>query len=461
MAKEKSMDMYGDMPVRKAVLKNAVPAMIAMCMVLIYNLADTFFVSQTNDALQVAAVSLATPVFLLFSSVGTVFGVGGTSVISRAVGEGRTGYAKKVCAFCMWSCIAVGVIMSLLLCILMEPLLKAAGASIDTWDFAKNYLQIVILCGPFSMISNCYSNILRAEGQAANAMAGMVIGNLLNVVLDPVFILYFNWEIVGAAAATVIGNVAGAMFYMIYFLRGKSSLSINIRDFSVKDKICGNVLAIGIPAALAAVLMSVSQILANYQMAAYGDMALAGLGVALKAVMITGMICMGLGQGIQPLLGYYVGKKNWKRYKETLRFSLIFAFVVGVVLTGLCYIFVNQIVGVFLTEENAAAYGVQFTKILLCTNIIFGIYYVFANALQAMGAAGASLVINLSRQGFIYIPALFLFNILFGVSGIVWAQPAADMTSALLAGTICFAVQRKLEHKKIKKSPEGKIAHSV
>ena len=194
--------------------ENAVPAMLAMLMVLIYNLADTFFIGQTHDALQVAAVSLATPVFLIFMAVGTIFGIGGTSVISRAMGEGREAYAKKVCSFCMWSCVIVGVILSAVFLIFMDSILALCGASQETLEPAETYLTIVSFCGPFVLISNCYSNVIRAEGQSGKAMMGQLIGNLLNVVLDPILILGFGWNIAGAAIATVIGNVVGAGYYM-------------------------------------------------------------------------------------------------------------------------------------------------------------------------------------------------------------------------------------------------------
>lgn len=443
MKNEKSLEVFNKMSVPQAVMKNAIPAMVAMLMVLIYNLADTFFIGQTHNAYQVAAVSLATPVFLMFMAVGTVFGIGGTSVISRAMGEGRTEYAKKVCSFCMWACVIVGTGMSALFLLFMNPLLSLIGASEDTWEYARNYLTIVSCSGVFVLISNCYSNILRAEGQATKAMVGQVMGNLLNVVLDPIMILGFGWNITGAAIATVIGNVAAAGCYIIYFLRGESSLSIRIRDFSVKDKIGSSVLAIGIPASLASVLMSISQIIMNGLMAGYGDMALAGIGVAMKITMITGMIAMGIGQGIQPMLGYCVGAKIWERYRKIMRFSLVFAFILGLVMTVLCYLFTNQIVGAFLTDESAFAYAVRFARILLTTSTLFGVFYVMTNALQAMGAAVSSLIINLSRQGLIYIPALFILKAVLDVNGLVWAQPVADLLSIGLAALLYAVTFRK------------------
>lgn len=444
MDNNKSLEVFEKETVSTAVLKNALPAMAAMLMVLIYNLADTFFIGQTHDDIQIAAVSLATPVFLLFMAVGTIFGIGGTSVISRAMGEGKKDYAKKVCSFCMWSCVGVGIIMSILFFVCMDYILIFVGASKDTWEYAKIYLTIVSASGPFVLISNCYSNILRAEGQSTKAMMGQLLGNLLNVILDPIMILGFQWNIAGAAIATVIGNVVGACYYILYFLRGRSILSINLRIFTIREKVASGVLSIGIPAALGSLMMSISQIVMNSQMARYGDMALAGAGVAMKVTMMTGMVCIGLGQGIQPLLGYCVGAKKWNRHKKILRFSLIFAFILSTLLTGVCYLFTDEIVHAFLTDENAFAYGVSFSRILLSTSFLFGVFYVITNALQACGAAKESLIVNISRQGLIYIPCMFILAAFFQETGLIWAQPVADILSLVLAVTLYIKKSKQM-----------------
>ena len=438
-----AVQVFEKAPVPGAVLKNAIPAMAAMLMVLVYNLADTFFIGQTHSDILVAAVSLATPVFLIFMAVGTVFGAGGTSVISRAIGQGREAYAKKVCSFCMWGCVWAGILLSAASLLFMNQILTVIGASADTWNPARTYLIIVAFSGPFVLISSCFSNILRAEGQPGRAMIGQLLGNLLNIILDPVMILAFDWGIAGAAIATVIGNVIGAGYYILYFLRGKFSLSIRIRDFSAKDGICAGVLAIGIPASLGSLLMSVSQIIVNAWMAGYGDMALAGMGVAMKVTMMTGMICIGFGQGVQPLLGYCVGARLWERFRKIMRFSLCFALGLSAVMTGACYLLREQIVGAFLTDAAAFDYAVQFTNILLTTSSLFGVFFVLINALQAMGAAAQALITNLSRQGIIYIPALFLLQAAFGVTGLAWAQPVADFLSTALVFGLYFWTSRR------------------
>lgn len=445
MENNKNLEVFSNMPVPKAVMKNALPAMAAMLMVLVYNLADTFFIGQTHNALLVAAVSLATPVYLIFMSLGTLFGIGGTSVISRALGEGNKEKARKSCVFCFWGCVFVGILLAALILIFIDPILNLIGASADTYEYAKSYLSIIVFAGPFVLISNCYGNVVRTEGESGKAMLGLLLGNLVNVILDPIFILALGLDIKGAAIATVIGNIVGAGFYISYFLKGKSMLSIRLKDFTVKQGIATSVLAIGVPAALGDVLMSVSQIIINSQMSHYGDMSVAGMGVAMKVITITGMICMGLGQGVQPILGYCVGAKTWKRFKEVFKFTIIFALILGTVLAAICYVFTNQIVSAFLTDQTAFAYAVQFARILLSTSFLFGVFYVLVNALQAMGAATPALLISMSRQGIIFIPVLFILQAVIGMTGLVWAQPVADVLSILIAAILFGKTMKKMQ----------------
>ena len=444
MEEKNQLELFSSGKVSTAVLKNAIPAMVAMLMVLVYNLADTFFIGQVRNDLQVAAVAMCTPVFLMFMAVGTVFGLGGTSVIARALGEGRIEYARKVSSFCMWSCVCIGVVMAGAFLLCMDKLLMLMGVSADVWSYAKTYMTIVTFSGPFVILSNCFSGILRAEGQANTSMMGMLLGNVVNIILDPIMILLLNWQIAGAAIATVIGNVLAGCYYLLYYRKGTSLLSIHPRDFRMGGGICKNVLVIGIPAALGSLLMSVSQILLNGRLIGYGDMPVAGMGVASKVTMITGMVCIGLGQGVQPLLGYCVGAGNWERFRKALNFSLIFAFALSTVMTGICYLLTEQIVNLVLTNPDAFDYGCRFARILLTTSFLFGVYYVLTNTLQAMGAATPSFIINLSRQGILFIPMLFVLESLLGLEGLLWAQPVVDVLSLLLAVALYIPIYRKM-----------------
>lgn len=433
MEEEKALKVFSTIPVPQAVFQNAIPSIAAMLMVLLYNLADTFFIGQTNDPMQVAAISLASQVFVIYSALGTVFGIGGTSVISRVLGAGNTSYAKKVSSFCMWGSVFIGLLFSIVVWVFMNPLLNLLGANYETWGFTKDYLWIVALSGPCVVINGCYSNVLRAEGQSTKAMLGQLIGNLTNIILDPIMISGFGWDTKGSAIATVIGNVVGTLYYICYFARGKSMLSISIKEFSLKNKIASRVFAIGIPAALSTVLMSVSHIILNKEMAGYGNLQLAGVGVATNIMKIPGLISMGLGQGIQPLVGYCSGSGDWRRCKKIIRFSLTFGLILSIAMCVLAYVFINPLVGAFLTDAAAFEYGVSFTKVMLGTSFLYGIFYVLTNVVQGFGEAKAALLINVSRQGIIYIPALFIMQALMGMDGLIWTQIVSDIISVVLA----------------------------
>ena len=216
--KDKTTEIFKNAPVPKAVLTNVIPSIISMIMVLAYNLADTFFIGKTRDAFMVAAVSVATPAFLLFMAVGMLFGIGGTSLISRMLGEGKPQRAKNTSSFCFWTGLIIGIISMIFIWIFVQPICRAIGASDDTIKYASQYLNIVAVGIPFLIISNMFSNIIRAEGQAQKAMMGMIIGNMINIVLDPIMILGFKWNIAGAAIATVLGNVFASGFYLFHLL---------------------------------------------------------------------------------------------------------------------------------------------------------------------------------------------------------------------------------------------------
>lgn len=433
-----------NLSVPKAVLKNAIPSMIAMIMALVYNMADLFFVGQTGDPFQVAAVSMATPIFVIFMSIGNVFGIGGVSYIARSLGGGNRERAKKISSFCFWSCVVIGAVMASAIFLSSNAILQVLGATENIYAMVKSYLQIFCLAGPFVLFTSCFSNLLRGEGQAGKAMVGMLVGNLVNIVLDPIFILVLGLGVQGAAIATVIGNVCGGMYYFRYMFKGNTILSLNIKYFTTKDGILKNVLCIGIPASLATILMSVAQIILNGQMVKYGDLPLAGVGVALKVTMLTNMLCIGFGQGVQPLLGYSVGAQDEKRYKQIMKFALAFAFGLSATLTAICYITLPQIVGAFLSDADAYQYAYSFSQMLLSSSVIFGMLYILSNALQATGSAKESLIVNVSRQGLLYIPLLFILNAQFGMYGLVCAQPIADISAFVLALILYRSASKKV-----------------
>jgi putative MATE family efflux protein len=440
---KKDLSIFDNMPIYKTVFKNIVPSIVSMVMVLIYNMADMFFIGLTNDPFQVAAISISTPLFLIFMSFGMMFGIGGISVISRAFGEKKYSYAKNLSSFCFWGSVIVGIVFIIVYMLFMDNILKIIGTSNETVDYVNKYLIFISLGSPFIIISASFSNILRAEGQATKAMIGMILGNVINVILDPIFILFLDMDVSGAAIATVLSNIISTSFYILHFTRGNSSLSIKISDFKIKNKVLTAVFAIGIPASLNGILMSTSNIILNNQISKYGDLQVAAIGVAMKIMMFVVMIQIGLGQGIQPLLGYYYGAKNKKRFKGVLSFSLMFSILLCFLMTAFCYLFSNQLVSVFLENKDAFNYGVQFTYIQLRSGFILGILFVLTATLQAIGAAVPSLILSISKQGLIYIPVLLILGYNFGLKGLVSAQPTADYLTALLAIFLYFLTNKE------------------
>ena len=263
--------LFENAPIPKAVAIMAIPTMISMLVVVIYNMADTFFIGQTGDPMQVAAVSLATPVFMVFMALGNLFGIGGSSAISRALGEKNPERAKHISSFCCYGSLGLGIIMAVLFLIGMDFILKMIGASENTAGYAREYLSYIAFGGPFIMFGTAFGNILRGEGASKESMIGNLIGTVTNIILDPIMILVFGWGVAGAAIATVIGNMAASAFYIIYFLMKKSSLSIHIKDFRMGNQIASSVTAIGIPASLNNILMSCANIILNLALTGYGD----------------------------------------------------------------------------------------------------------------------------------------------------------------------------------------------
>jgi multidrug efflux pump len=425
------------LPISKAVNKNVLPAIVSMLMALIYNMADKVFIGMTGNDLMVAAITMATPVFVLFLSFGNIFGTGGISLISRLTGEGNLEKSKKVSSFCCWGSIGIGIVVMAILLIFMTPIIQILGASdAQTISFTRDYLTYIAICCPFSILSTTLSSLMRAEGKPTLSMIGMILGNVLNIILDPVFILGFHTGTKGAAIATLIGQVASAAFYFVCIYTGRSHLNIRLRDFTMGDGIASRVFAIGTPAALLTIFQSISNILMNNRMSGYGDIAVAGIGAAQNIITIIGIFAVGIGTGVQPLLGYQIGNGNKDKFKGILRYSFILTLGISLVLTVLCYLFAGQIINAFVSSPEAMNYGISFARIILTTCWIYCLFSVCAMVMQAMGKATAATIVNLSRNAYVYIPVMYLMSAIFSMNGIVWAIPVSDVISMIIAAFV-------------------------
>lgn len=440
-------DLFEKAPVPKAVATMAVPTMISMLVVVIYNMADTFFIGQTKDPLQVAAVSLATPVFMIFMALGHLFGIGGSSAISRALGERRKDRAWHISSFCCYGSLGLGVMVAVISVLGMEQILHLIGASENTIGFARQYLTIISIGAPTIMFSTAFANILRGEGASRESMVGNLLGTIVNIILDPVMILGLGWGVSGAALATIIGNIAACFFYISYYVRGKSMLSIHVKDFRMGEGIAASVAAIGIPASLNNILMSFANIILNQALVGYGDTPVAAMGVALKSNMLVVLLQIGLCVGIQPLIGYNYGSGNKKRLMQVFKFTGVASVIMGMLLTLFMIIARKTMIQVFINDAEVVSYGIRMVVALQLSAPFIGILFLCINTIQGMGKALPSLVLTVCRQGLIFIPLIFILNAMLGLDGVIYAQPAADYLSILVGIMICMHLFRSMEHR--------------
>ena len=449
----KNIDVFEKDPIPKAVFKLALPTVLSMIVAVFYNMVDTFFVGKTGDPNQVAAVSVATPVFLFFMAAGNIFGMGGSSFLSRALGEKHYDKVKKISSFCLYAAIFVGVLGAILMFAFMTRILNAVGTSENTFGFAKSYLSWIAYGGPAIVVSTAFTNLIRSEGAAQSSMKGMMAGTVANIILDPVFILdsflgipCLGLGVAGAAIATVIGNLVSILFFFIHVCKPASVLTLSPKYFAARNGIMKGVLLIGLPASITNILMSLSNILMNKFLVTYGDVAVAGMGIAMKANMLVVFVQLGLAAGVQPLIGYNFGAKNFARMKGTMKFSVSCNIIAGVVLAALYTIFTRQIVSVFIGDSSVIDMGSKMLRALMFSSPLLGILFIFNFSFQAMGKAKESLVLAVSRQGFVFVPCTIIMNKLIGLEGLILSQPIADYVSVIMAFVMFLFMNRNFKN---------------
>lgn len=429
----RNQKIFSEMPVKKAVFKMAIPSVVSSLVLVIYNMADTFFVGQTHNAFQVAAVSLTNPVFVMFMAFANLLGIGGSTAVSIFLGERKKIQAKRTASFCCYASIILGIVSGILIIIFMNPLLKVLGSSENTYQFSKDYLFYIALGAPFIFFANTFGHTVRGEGAASASMIGGMIGTVVNIIFDPVFILIFNMGTAGAAIATVLGNIFGCVYYIYYFKRKSHFLSINFKDFYFLGKAARKTVALGIPAGVNSALMSGSNIVLNNKLVSYGDAPVAAMGVAIKVYLLIVFIHMGIANGIQPLLGYCFGAKKKERFIKIFNFSGFLTILIGTVLTAVYIIFSSEIIEFFINDREVVEYG---KKMLIATSAsgpILGILFLCINSMQAVERPFPATLVSICRQGFIFILLLYVLDKIFGLNGINFTQAAADYISIILS----------------------------
>lgn len=412
--------------ITNSILKLAIPTMIGQLGTIIYNMADTYFIGQINDVNQVAAISVTMPVFLILMSLGALFGIGGASYISRMLGTQNKKEMKKASSYVFYIICIIGIFVTIFGLIFINQILKLIGCDQDTLSYSRSYLFIIILGSIFIMISNGFAFILRSVGESKQAMYGLVLGTVLNIILDPIFILYFGMGVKGAAIATVIANILTTIMY-IYSYHKNTYLSFLFKDVSFEAKLQKEVISIGIPGSLITILLSISNIILNNYCVLYGNAVVAAMGIVSKINLFPIQLTVGLGQGIQPLLGYYIGANKKNKLKETIRISNIISLGIGIFFVVLFYFSKSIFMKMFLDNLEVIKLGEQYLMIVSISTPILGGIFIFSTFFQSAGLVKPALFMSIARQGLFYIPIIIIGNRLLQSTGVVIAQPCSDI----------------------------------
>ena len=441
--KEREKTLFEDSPVLEAIVRLAFPTVIGQIILVLYNMADTFFIGLTGSDAMITAATVCMPAFMFLQAISNLFGVGGASVISRALGARDLQRAKDTASFAFWGCAAVTVLYSLGAWLFAGPFVDLLGGSNPlVHDYAVEYLTFTVVIGGLATSLNALlAHLVRSEGRSLQASIGVALGGVMNIALDPLFmfvILPRGYETLGAAIATALSNVIALAYFLIVVLReGKRSilrLSPRRLDKSVRGKIPADVLMTGLPACLMTLCENISYAVLDALMAASGTALQAGLGIAKKVNMLAHSIVRGMSQGVLPLIGYNYAAGNHKRMKTSITLSMALSVAMAAVCMTVSLVFSRQLIGLFIPSgSESVTYGASFLRILCLGGPFSACAYALISFFQAVGKGMHSFVLAILRKGLLDIPLMFLLNRLLPIFGIVWATPITDVICCVIS----------------------------
>lgn len=433
--------LFENTSIKRAYFILALPVVMSMAVTIIYNMVDTFFVAKTGNPNLVAGVSQGAPIFTLMIAIGDIFGLGGSSVISRLFGERRDKTARYVSGYCFYASITCGLVVTALMFIFQTPVLRMLGASPATWKYAREYYLVIAGGATFIIFGLSPNNILRTEGLATQAMIASITGTGINVVLNPIFIFTCGLGAAGSALATVVSNVIADVL-MVYYLRTKSKkLTTSIHETKISGKLQREIYAIGIPASVTNIMVTFATALTNRYLIAYGANSVAAMGIAMKVNTVIVMVMVGFAFGAQPLIGYTYGARDERRFRETLRFDLSVVAGLALVLTVLMMVFAPQIIRLFMRDPEIVREGTGMLRWLASSTTIAGIIMVLTTTFQSMGKATPAFWLSFSRQGLSFLIAIVVLSHFFGYTGVLAAQACADVLTLVLAAFLYHQYQ--------------------
>lgn len=442
--------LFEQTPIPKAVAQLAVPTVLSSLVMVLYNLADTFWVGMLNDPIQNAAVTLAAPVLLAFNAVNNLFGVGSSSMMSRALGRKDFDTVSRSSAFGFYCSVICGAIFSLLCTVFQQPLLVLLGADASTLEATRSYMFWTVSCGAVPAILNVVmAYLVRSEGAAMHASIGTMSGCLLNIVLDPIFILPWglNMGAGGAGFATFISNCVACLYFFVLLLikRGKTYVCINPKQFSFHRDIVSGVCAVGVPASIQNLLNVTGMTILNNFSSAYGADAVAAIGICQKIYMVPMYVSQGISQGVMPLVSYNYSSGNVARMKHAVSFARQAALTVIISVAVLFFIFPGFWVSLFMKNEVIIEYGTHLMR-GFCLGLPFlSIDFLAVGVFQAVGMGRESLLFAILRKIVLEIPALFILNSTVGLYGLAYAQFCAEVILATAAILVLRRLFSRLE----------------
>ena len=431
----------------KAVLTLGVPLIAGMFIMVLYNLVDTFFIGLMRDDYQLAAVNLAYPVMMISIAISNMVGTGAGSLIARCIGAKDMEKANHTLATGFLMTVINSTIVAVIGLLLLNPIVKGLGAGENTFLYTKQYVAVILIGSLFTMGNYTFGQLLRSEGSVKFSIAGMILGTIMNIILDPIFIFLLGMEIRGAAIATILGNGSGMAISLWYYLRGKTLLHPSFKGLSGENiwSIVKEIFFVGVPASLETLLTSAAYIVNNNLAVSYGELTVAAMGISQKVMTFGSYIYQGFAAGCQPLMGYNYGARNYRRMLDCLKAGILVTS--GIELCVLCVYgsLAPILIGIFTASEEVVRTGATILRANMWILPFVGSISMSRTSFQAMGMPQYAFGITLTRQLFLYVPLLLLLNHIFGFGGMIWAQPVTEMIMMIAAVSLLRKVILKKE----------------
>ena len=443
-SQSKKMELLGSTSIPKALLAMGIPTMIGMLVNAFYNLVDAYFVGGLGES-QMGAISVVYPLGQVVVGLGLLFGNGAASYISRLLGRGDKENADKVASTALYSSVSVGAVIIIISMVFLHPILKLLGATDSILPFAATYAGIYIVSCIFNVFNVTMNNIVTSEGAAKTTMCALLTGAVLNIALDPLFIYVFDLGVAGAAIATAISQVVSTCVYLTYIFRKKSVFHFRVKDCTYTKETMSEIFKIGIPTLVFQILTSVSISLINNAAGDYGDSAIAGMGVVTRLISMGSLSVFGFIKGFQPIAGYSYGAKKFDRLREAIKTSILWSTVFCVIFGVILALFPTAIVSQFTKgDAEMIRIGAASLRANGISIMLFGFYTVYSSLFLALGKGREGFILGACRQGICFIPVILLLPMVWGLNGIMYAQPIADVLSAIITVFMAIPLHKKL-----------------